>query len=867
MTDCCADPKRSPLETLPAGLESLPRQVVGFPEVRTALLASLGRHEALAAWRPSGNDFGLMWLEMWAYVADLLGFYDERIANESYLRTAVRAPSLRRIVGLLGYKPLPGVAGSATVAALAEGNVAVGLPAGTRFRSRGFDGQPPQVFETGAFAEIHPLKNTWTIAPFKRRPTVDAPNDGSAAAGTFADAKGKDASAAGSSAVDRLLFEPEGFGLAVDDLILFDSRDPEIATPATPAVTRVTQVVPFAGKDGASYIQVTFDPAVTVEPDFDLTQLRVRKPIRSRTATANKPVGPAKQMQDAVETVSPPSNGLRVYFDGPPEGFRRSDPVIVARSLASFEPDFTAATVHSVSAAAVRVDSIPPQPLGDVTVPSPSVVAMAVVFRVSGSYTLGTNGEELSFHFDFVDGGVATNVARTKVTAADLTAPGGVPISGVVVPPPDAEAAALALGQGDAVAGILEQVFLVSDAAKVGVLLNGRMTFARDGRAAFEALDADQLPAELRFPLSVYGNVVGVIRGESVTGEVLGNGNARIANQRFKLKNKPLTYLYQPSDSNQTSTQSTLQLYVDGLLWAQVRSFFGCGPADKVYVVDHDDEQNTVITGGDGIRGARFPTGIANIVARYRVGSGFAAPPAGAINQLAGAVKGLRGVVSPLPGVPGKDADRPDDVRETAPRSALLLGRAVSAADFAAIAADAPGVVRASADWLWVDAQMQAGVHVRYIGETTPDLLAETLRLHADPTVPLEITRAVAIPSTMSVSVEVDPRFSRETVAAAVAARLRDPVDGVLSLRRAAIGGPFHPSAVYRAVSQVDGVVCVSGMSVATPAGGPTVSNAAATCLAADKYLDFTAPDAVAVVGVEPVGMLPPAPQHGGAEP
>ena len=36
-----------------------------------------------------------MWLEMWAYVADVLGFYDERIANESYIRTAVRRPSLR----------------------------------------------------------------------------------------------------------------------------------------------------------------------------------------------------------------------------------------------------------------------------------------------------------------------------------------------------------------------------------------------------------------------------------------------------------------------------------------------------------------------------------------------------------------------------------------------------------------------------------------------------------------------------------------------------------------------------------------------------------------------------------------------------
>ena len=32
-----------------------------------------------------------MLLEMWAYVLDVVGFYDARIANESYLRTAVAA--------------------------------------------------------------------------------------------------------------------------------------------------------------------------------------------------------------------------------------------------------------------------------------------------------------------------------------------------------------------------------------------------------------------------------------------------------------------------------------------------------------------------------------------------------------------------------------------------------------------------------------------------------------------------------------------------------------------------------------------------------------------------------------------------------
>jgi len=93
------------------------------------------------------QDLGVMWLEMWAYVSDVLAFYDERIANESYLRTAQRRPSLRRHVELLGYLPKPGIAGSVVLALEAEGRRPVDVPEHTGFRSEAFGGdkafQPP----------------------------------------------------------------------------------------------------------------------------------------------------------------------------------------------------------------------------------------------------------------------------------------------------------------------------------------------------------------------------------------------------------------------------------------------------------------------------------------------------------------------------------------------------------------------------------------------------------------------------------------------------------------------------------------------------------------------------------------------------
>jgi hypothetical protein len=73
MTDSvcpCDTPPDRPL-VIPAGLSSLPRQTQLFPDLRQALLEEIRFKQALDAWRARGSrDFGVMWLELWAYVAD-----------------------------------------------------------------------------------------------------------------------------------------------------------------------------------------------------------------------------------------------------------------------------------------------------------------------------------------------------------------------------------------------------------------------------------------------------------------------------------------------------------------------------------------------------------------------------------------------------------------------------------------------------------------------------------------------------------------------------------------------------------------------------------------------------------------------------
>lgn len=143
-----------------AGLACLPRAPGLFADWREGLLAAVGREPALDGWRArEPGDLGLMLIEMGAYVLDVASFYDQLVANESYLTTARLEGQQRRHISLLGYRPRPAVASSVWLAAEADGTRVVPLPAGTAVRSGEFDGNPPQVFELDAEAAVEPRVN------------------------------------------------------------------------------------------------------------------------------------------------------------------------------------------------------------------------------------------------------------------------------------------------------------------------------------------------------------------------------------------------------------------------------------------------------------------------------------------------------------------------------------------------------------------------------------------------------------------------------------------------------------------------------------------------------------------------------------
>lgn len=61
------------------------------------------------------NDFGLALVESFAYMGDLLNYYIDRAANESYLLTATQRESLLNIASMYGYKPAHYVGASTTL--------------------------------------------------------------------------------------------------------------------------------------------------------------------------------------------------------------------------------------------------------------------------------------------------------------------------------------------------------------------------------------------------------------------------------------------------------------------------------------------------------------------------------------------------------------------------------------------------------------------------------------------------------------------------------------------------------------------------------------------------------------------------------
>lgn len=312
-----------------------------------------------------------------------------------------------------------------------------------------------------------------------------------------------------------------------------------------------------------------------------------------------------------------------------------------------------------------------------------------------------------------------------------------------------------------------------------------------------------------RATLRINANVAPATHGETVEA-ILGDGDGRLANQRFALDQAPLTYVSAGTPSGRTST---LELRVNDVLWTEVPSLYSAEPGARQYETSQDDAGFTTIQFGDGLEGARLPSITAGVRARYRKGIGAAGNVrAGTLTTLLSRPLGLSEAMNPEAATGGEDAEPLDRARDNAPLTVLTLDRAVSIMDYANFARAFAGIDKAHA--LWIPAGPARGVLLTIAGvdgAAVPEdsdtfvNLSDALTAYGDPRVPLRMVNYLDVRFRCALSVKVLAGFEVDPVLAAVDAALREHFG--FATRR--FGQPVsvdEVAAVGQAVSGVEAV-------------------------------------------------------------
>ncbi len=312
-----------------------------------------------------------------------------------------------------------------------------------------------------------------------------------------------------------------------------------------------------------------------------------------------------------------------------------------------------------------------------------------------------------------------------------------------------------------------------------------------------------------RDKVTIYGNVVQATHGETRT-ESLGDGDAATPNQRFVLKQQPLTFV---SAATARGAVSTVQVLVNDIRWRETDQLIDAGPADRQYMLHSGPDGRAEVIFGDGHEGARPPTGAQNIRAIYRTGIGRPGNVAvGQISQLATRPLGVREAINPVAATGGADPESRDQARRNAPLTTMALDRLVSVRDHADFARTFAGVAKADARLL-SDGRRRF-VHVTIAAEGDAPLDATTslvtnlkraLGVLGDPYQPVIVQPRELALLIVAARLAIDPARVWETVYAAARARLLD----LFGFERRNLAQGLAASELVAALQAVPGVAYV----------------------------------------------------------
>jgi hypothetical protein len=782
---CCTDPPEHQ-RSQPAGQTRLHTRPGTWATFRQRMIAGLttqsvtpegetGPTRPLQALTTRQSDDGtIALLDAWATACDVLAFYDERILEEGYLGTAKERRSLVEIANALGYVPSPGVAASVRLAfeiqdtPITDG--AIALDPGIAVMSVPPEGELPQTYETVEGIEAFAHYNG--IPARQTRPHVVE------------------------NGVDEVWLA--GLGTRLEPghriVIAHPSRRTQWWKPNHRA--RVTEVE--VDQDGQR-TWIRFAPAVsgfstsTTQPI--VLAFRQRVGLFGHNAPEFATVGDTTRIgaliagglsQTAAET-RPLTWGWPNFTVGAPgvepdEGGVHLEREVDGLGIDSWVclEDHNSYSLGKVQSVGVRGRS-----------------AWTLSARVT---TVTYDNPRWSFVWD--RRGTTVHFASEELPLSG--APDDSSISGLSfdldteVPPMEVGRAVIV--EGETLSG--ETYVLETAVAQWTGGATPRVTLR----------DAIDTPLR-RSTVRLLGNVALATHGKTVLETVIGNGDVTATGQRFSLRQGPLTWV-----STNTGAEAELELRIDGVLWKRVDSLYHAGGGDRVYVVETAEDGSAEVVLGDGVRGARAPTGVDNVTATIRVGLGLAGElDRGRLTLLQTRPQGLFAVRNPAAARGGADPESMDDVRTQAPLHVMTLDRLVSLQDYEDYARAYPGIGKARATELW-DGR-RAFVHVTVAaasGEalaTTDPLLGklrDAIDLAGDPTHVVQADGHLEVRFDVHARLRVDLAYERPDVEA----RVKEALVKTYAFERRAFGQPVAMSEVAAVIHRVEGVVAVDVDSV-----------------------------------------------------
>ncbi|MEA3335585.1 MAG: putative baseplate assembly protein [Chloroflexota bacterium] len=727
------------------------------------------------------DDFTIALLDAWAVVGDVLSFYQERIANESYWRTATERLSLLEMARLIGYELRPGVAATTLLAFSMDETPgapeSVIVTAGVKAQSVPGQDEFPQTFETIEEIEARPEWNALKL-------------------------KLTEGQSVGQSS-QKIYLEGTGSNLRAGDALIFVGTnrkdDPEsnnwdfryVSDVTADPVSNQTLVI----------LSTALDSSVASGHPLEVHALRQRAALFGYNAPDPR-VLPAETLTKYASSLNAgktrwlyPISGSTVYLDNNYPAVEKSSWVVLTRpgSTRLYETagvSEAAVANFAMTGKAAKVQLDPSTGLGNFS---------STNYRGTTVYA---QSERLAVASERPIGKKATGRVDNLLMAAkvdNLLPERRLVLVGI---PKDAEE--------------LTSEDLVLDSAK----LEGNAT-----RLTFTTTLQQSYQLET---VMIYANVARATHGET-TQEVLGAGDATRPYQKFGLKQSPVTYVRDTVSAS--GAVSTLAVRVNDILWHEVPSLYQKGRDERVFVTRRDDEGKMTVQFGDGQNGARLPTGIDNVRATYRKGLGAAGNlESERLTTLLTRPLGLKEVANPVRAAGGADGETRDEARRNAPVTVRTLDRIVSLQDYEDFAQAYAGIAKARATWTW--SGQQRGVFVTVAGangdivetgsDTTGSSLLSAMQGAGNPFVPLSLASYVPVKFTLDAVITVELDYDSDLVLAAVENDLRDHY----SFEAGELGKHVFLSEIMAVIQSVDGVVAVdvNYFHRLDPGVGPTFS-------------------------------------------